>query len=70
MNYLRPEKYDLMASWLNFHGKNYTATESEQSVCFFFVHRIWLIRGLTKEPVGVICKLAIRGSVNNCKTCM
>lgn len=35
MNYLRPEKYDLMASWLNFHGKNYTATESEQSVFFF-----------------------------------
>lgn len=54
MNYLRPEKYDLMASWLNFHGKNYTATETEQSVGFFFVHRIWLIRGLTKEPVGVI----------------
>lgn len=34
MNYLRPDKYDLMASWPNFHGNNYTASESEQSACF------------------------------------
>lgn len=34
MNYLRPDKYDLMATWPNFQGNNYTASELEQAACF------------------------------------